>query len=308
MNIVIPDHIELDAAGRQKLEQLSNIKIYDDILNDPKIITKRIADAEIITANFIDLTAEIIKKSPKLKYIISPAVGHEWIDVTTATKFGVKVLNCPGFNSQAVAEHAIGLMFAVKRHLVAAHWSLLQGEFYPRQFDGSEVQGKLLVTVGYGHIGQKVIQMAKGLGMKVAWINSKTTSQEFDKLLCQADVLVLCLSLNSKTTGIIDKRRLGLLKNNAVLINIARGLLVDQEALFEALKSKKIAGAGLDTFPHDANITRAGEEILRFVRLPNVVATPHIAYRTAQSFARLSQVLIANIKSCLTNKPQNLVN
>ncbi len=308
MKVVITDHLDLDPQGRQKLEQIPGIKIYDDTINDPQVILERIKEAKIITANFVDITSEIIAKSPKLKYVISPAVGCEWINVEAATKQGIKVLNCPEFNSQAVAEHAIGLSFAVKRRLVQAHLSLLQGDFKPREFTGTEIQDKLLVTVGHGHIGKKVVKMAKGLGMKTDWIETQTDSQKFDNLVAQADILVLCLPLNKATTGIIDQRRLGLMKKSAILINVARGLLVDQEALYKALKDHLIAGAGIDVFPHDSNLTKAREDILRFARLPNVTATPHIAYRTEETFARLSKILIANIESCLRNEPQNVVN
>lgn len=308
MKIVIPDHIELDPTDREKLQKIPNITIYDDTINRTQVIIDRIKEAEIATANFIDLTKEIIQRAIKLRYLISPAAGYDWIDVKTATAQGIKVLNCPTFNSQAVAEHALALMLAVKRKLIQAHKSILEGKFTSQLFKGTEAKGKLLVTIGYGHIGKRVIAMADGIGMNTAFINTKTDTDEFDRLIANADVLVLCLPLNDTTRGIMDKRRIGLMKKTAIVINVARGLVIDQGALYEALKTNKIAGAGIDTFAKDETITKAREDILNFTKLPNVVATPHMAYNTFEAAQRLGKELIADIKSCLTGEPINVVN
>jgi D-3-phosphoglycerate dehydrogenase len=289
------------------LEKIPNIKIYDDCVNDPNIIIERIKDTEIVTANFIDLTSEIIKASPKLRYIISPAKGYDWIDVKTASERDVKVLNCPTYNAQAVAEHAIGLMFAVQRKIVNAHNAILDGK-YPRDIVGTEISGKTLVTIGHGQIGKRIIKMSEGLGMKTLYVDSTTCPEEIDKLISQADVLVLCLPLNEKTKGIVDERRISLLKTSAVVINVARGLVVDSENLYKCLKENKIAGAGIDVFPKDETITQASEDIINFAKLPNVVATSHIAFNTKEAADRLGVELIEDIESCIKGKPINIVN
>ena len=126
--------------------------------------------------------------------------------------------------------------------------------FQPNQFIGTEVKGKLLVTVGYGKVGKKIIEMAKGLGMETKYSDVETTPEELDTLISEADVLVLSLSLNSQTKGLIDIRRLSLMKKDSIIINISRGLVVEQEALYEMLKNGKIAGAGLDVFVVITNI------------------------------------------------------
>jgi D-3-phosphoglycerate dehydrogenase len=308
MKIVITDFINIAPEDREKLEKFPDITIYDDTINDPKILSERLRDAEIATANFIDLTGDIITSAPKLKYIISPAKGYDWIDVKKATEKGIKVLNCPTFNSQAVAEHAIGLMFAVERKIVQAHNSILKGEFKPQQFLGTELKGKLLVTIGYGNVGKRVVEMAKGLGMNTKFANTKSSAEELDKIISEADVVVLCLPLNDNTKGLIDKRRISLMKKTSILINVARGLLVDQDALYEVLKSGRIAGAGIDTFAKDETITEAREDIMNFTKLPNVVATPHTAYNTVEAANRLGKELIADIDSCIKRGPINVVN
>jgi len=308
MKIVIPDKINLDKTSRLKLESIPYIMIYDDVVNDPKTIIERIKDAEIVTANYIDLTDEIIKSSPNLKYIISPAVGYDWIDSKAASERGIKILNCPTFNTQAVAEHALALMFAVSRQIVKANNSIIDGKFDSMAYTGNEVSSKTLVCLGNGNIGSKILRMASGLGMLTDYIDSKTSPNDFDTKLQKADVLVLSIPLNEKTKEIINRSKLSLLKPNVILVNVARGLVIEQDALYEALANNKIAGAGIDTFPDDQTLKETNEQIMKFAKLPNVVATPHMAFNTLEATNRLGEELLKDINSCLNNNPQNVVN
>lgn len=308
MNIVIPDKIELSYASRKQLESIPGIKIFDDIKNDPKTIIDRIIDAQIVTANYIDLTAEIIQRADKLKYIISPAVGYDWIDKDEARNRGIKILNCPTFNTQAVAEHAIALIFSVYRQIVRAHNSIIKGDFDPMAYTGTEVAGKRLVTIGNGNIGSKVQKMAKGLGMEVDYIDSKTAQVEFDSKISMADIIVVAIPLNDSTRGLVNRQKFSLLKPSSIVINVARGLVVEQDVFYEALVSGRIAGAGIDTFPNDQTISKAGDEITRFAKLTNAVCTPHLAFNTKEATERLGNELIANINSCLNDQPINIVN
>jgi len=307
MKIVIPDKIELDSSSRKKLESFEDIQIFDDIVNKPEVIIERIKEAEVVTANYIDLTAEVIKNAPKLKYIISPAVGYDWIDSRVATERGIKILNCPTYNTRAVAEHAIALMFAVSRQLVQANYSILNGKFDSMAYTGVEVGGKTLVCVGNGNIGSKIQLMARGLGMTTDFIDTKTSVQEFDAKISKADYLVVSVPLNEKTEGLISKEKLSLLKSSCIIVNVGRGLIVDQDALYEALSRNSIAGAGIDTFPNDQTMKETNDQIMRFAKLPNVVSTPHMAFNTKESTERLGRELIADIESCLRGQPVNTV-
>lgn len=308
MKIVIPDKIDLDSESTKKLESMMDIVIYNDVVNDPKIIIERIKDAEVVTANYIDITKEVIEASPNLKFIISPAVGYDWIDSETATEKGIKILNCPTFNTQAVAEHAIALMFAVKRKILNVNRSILNGKYDSAEFRGSEVGGKTLVCIGNGNIGSKVQVMAKGLGMNTDYIDTKTSSDEFNNKIAKADVLVLSIPLNDKTRGLINTEKLGLLKPTSIIINVARGLVVDQDSLYKVLFENKIAGAGIDVFPEDETLKETNEDIMKFAKLPNVVATPHIAFNTQEATDRLGKEFIADIESCIAGAPINVVN
>lgn len=308
MKIVIPDKIELDSSSRKKLESFADIQIFDDVANKPEVIIDRIKDSEIVTANYIDLTAEVINNAPKLKYIISPAVGYDWIDSKVATEKGIKILNCPTYNTRAVAEHAIALMFAASRKLVQANNSILDGKFDSMAYTGVEVGGKTLICIGNGNIGSKIQTMANGLGMTTDYIDTKTSVQEFDAKISKADILVISVPLNAKTENLINKEKLSLLKSSCIVINVARGLVVEQDALYEVLLNNKIAGAGIDTFPNDQTIKEANDLIMKFAKLPNVIATPHMAFNTKESAERLGQELIADIESCLEGQPINTVN
>lgn len=184
----------------------------------------------------------------------------------------------------------------------------MAGEYSAKKFVGTEVSGKRLVTVGYGNIGKRIIELAKGLGMEAGYINTKTSDKEFDNLISQADVVVLCLPLNEHTKGIINQQKLSLMKSSVILINVARGLIVDQKAFYQALKENKIAGAGIDTFPKDETLKTTPEEIMKFAKLPNVVATPHIGFNTQEALNRLGPEIIRDIQSCIDGNPINVVN
>jgi D-3-phosphoglycerate dehydrogenase len=306
MKIVFPDRIDLDATSRQKFESMG-VQMYDDTPSDGDVIIDRIKDAEIITANFIDITGKAIDAAPNLKYVISPAVGHDWIDAKYAASKGIKVLNCPTQNAEAVAEHALALMLAVAHRIVEADADLGQGNWNQQEFLGVELSHKKLGLVGYGKVGKLIEQKVSGLDMQVSYVNSNSTSDEVDNLLRESDVVCLCLSLNETSRNMIDERRLRLLKKSAILVNVARGALVDQVALLDLLKSKAIRGAGLDVFRDEQFTNVAPEAIVEIAKLPNVVATPHMAYNTEETMQRLGQELLENIESCLNGNLVNVV-
>jgi lactate dehydrogenase-like 2-hydroxyacid dehydrogenase len=306
MKIVFPDRIDLDDASEQAFKSMG-VQMHDDTPSDEATIIERVRDAEIITANFIDITKDIIDATPSLQYIISPAVGYEWIDYAHAASKGIKVLNCPTQNAEAVAEHAVALMLAVAHRLTEAQFDLQQGNWSQQQLMGVELSHKKLGLVGYGKIGKLIEKKVAGLDMQVQYVNSSSSSDEIDALLQQSDIVCLCLSLNESSKGIIDKRRLGLLKKEAILVNVARGALVDQEALLDLLKNRSIRGAGLDVFLNESFTGNAPDSIVEIAKLSNVVATPHLAYNTEETMQRLGEELLANIESCLEDKPINIV-
>jgi len=309
MKIVIPDPIW--GIPEKYWDQLRGLgaDVYKELPTDQAETARRIKDAEIITVNYLDGNRQLIDAAPHLKYIVSPAVGYEWIDIGYATSKGIKVLNCPTFVPLSVAEHALALLFALARRLPEARADLEKGIWLSNKYTGMEVAGKTLGLVGYGNVGHHLERMVKGLGMKVIWVNSKSTAVEIDDLLRASDVVCLCLPLNKSTHHMIDKRRLGLLKKTAYLLNVARGAIVDQAALLEALQGQDFAGAGLDVFEGEPDAEgEISDQIRALVGLPNVVATPHSAFNTPETLDRKGAEILSDIQSCLAGRPQNMLN
>ena len=284
-------------------------KVYYDTPKSQSEAAERIKDAEIITINYFDGDKELIDAAPNLKYIIAPAVGYDWIDTAHAASKGIKVLNCPTFVPLPVAEHAMALLLTLAKRLPEAHADMKQGTWAPNDYVSFELSGKKMGLIGYGNIGKHIEKMATGFGMTFGYVNSTSTSDELDDLLKTSDVVCLCLPLNEKTRSMIDRRRLGLLKKSTFLINVARGAIIDQAALLEALQNKAFAGAGLDVFDGEPGAGGPmSDQIRELVALPNVVATPHSAFNTQESLDRKGAEIMADIKSCVNGRPINVVN
>jgi phosphoglycerate dehydrogenase-like enzyme len=305
MKIVVPEYIDIPGHSTARMERLG-AAIYTD-KPDQKLFAERVGGAEIIICRRT-LGKTEIDMMPRLRFIIVPAVGWEGIDLRHATTKGVRVLNCPTHNSIAVAEHAIALLFAVKRKIVEAAVTLRKGSWDHRALKGTETHGKKLGLIGYGRIGKQVAVMAKGLGMDGAYVNTASGPADVDNLVKASDVVCLCLPLNDSTRHLMDKRRLGLLQPHAVLINVGRGATIDQKALLQILAEKRIAGAGLDVFENEPLTGKPTREIIALANLPNVVATSHLAYKTEETAQRLGKELLGNLQSCLANKPINVIN
>lgn len=305
MKIVLPDKINISDDYKDKIRKLG-AEVFDD-LPDNNELKKRIANAEIITASYVDITPDVIDAAPNLKYIVVPAVGYEWVDTKYAATKGITTLNCPTFNSQAVAEHAMTLLMAVNRNLITGIDELRAGKWSPQDLVGYELADKKLGLIGYGNVGKRIEKIATALGMKVSYINSKSTTDEIDVLVSGSDFVIICAPLNDGTRNLLDERRLNLLKQSAVLVNVGRGAVVNQNALIELLKNKKIRGAGLDVFDGEPLTGVPSDTIVELAKLPNVVATPHTAYNTEEINDKQGAEILANLQSCIDSEPLNVV-
>jgi len=308
MKVVLTDKIYLTSSQRSNLLKMANAVIYDDVPSSEEEIIKRIKDADIVTANWININKKIINNSPKLKYVVVPAVGYEWVDIKTASERKIKVSNCPAHSGTTVAEFTIALLFAVTKRIVEANDDLQKQIWKPLYYTGTELNGKKIGIIGYGNIGRNVARLAQGLGMEIMYANSTSSDEELDNIIRNVDFLSLNLPLTDKTRNLIDKRRLNLLKSSAYIINTARGAIVDQKALMEMLKYNKIAGAALDVYDNEPLTGKPSHDIVELAMLKNVVATPHIAFNTQEASVRLGDELINNIKNYLEGKLTNLVN
>jgi phosphoglycerate dehydrogenase-like enzyme len=304
MKIVLPDKINISDDYKDKIRQLG-AEVFDD-LPDENELKRRISEAEIITASYVDITSNVIDAAPNLKYIVVPAVGYEWVDTEYAASKGITTLNCPTFNSQAVAEHAIALLMAVNRNLITGSDELRAGK-WSQKLVGYELADKKLGLIGFGNVGTRIERIATGLGMNISYVNSKSSPDQVDALVSTSDFVIICAPLNDNTRNLVDERRLKLLKQTAVLVNVGRGAIVDQTVLIELLKNKKIRGAGLDVFDGEPLTGVPSDTIVELAKLPNVIATPHVAYNTEEINDKQGAEILANLQSCIAGKPVNVV-
>ena len=265
------------------------------------------ADALIVRSG-VKATKELIELGKKLKIIARAGAGYDNIDVETASKNGIIVLTAPTGNSNGVAELTIGLMLSLIRFIPKADSTMKQGKWEKNALEGTELEGKTLGLVGLGKIGTKVAKICAAMGMNIlVLVKNKNKARKLDfqcefvetleEMLPKVDFLSLHVPLNSETKGLIGKTKLLKMKPNAVLINTSRGDVVDEQALYEILKEKKIAGAAIDVYSEEP----ASKEKFPFISLENVIALPHLGASTKESQARTSRMICSNIMEALKN-------
>jgi D-3-phosphoglycerate dehydrogenase / 2-oxoglutarate reductase len=268
-------------------------------------VPSELADADaLIIRSATKATAALLEKASKLRVIGRAGVGVDNVDVEVATKRGVLVMNTPGGNAVSVAEHTIALMLGLARAVPQANASIQAGRWEKSAFSGTEMRGKTLGLVGLGRVGTEVARRARGLEMKVVAYDPFVTPAAarevevellpLDEVLRQSDVVSLHTSLSGSTEKMIDAAAITKMKKGARLINCARGELIDEAALAEALKSGQLAGAAVDTFATEPPKNSP------LVGLPNLIATPHIAGSTAEAQEEVGTAIALQVRDYLT--------
>ena len=270
-------------------------------------LAERIGDYDaIVIRSGTQLTAELIERAERLKVIGRAGVGVDNVDVDAATRRGIVVANAPESTVVSAAEHAIGLLVALARHIPQAHAALKQGRGERSAHGGIELEGTTLGVLGCGRIGQQVARRALGLGMRVVAYDPFVTKDRFrelgaeraesaDDVLAVAEFLTLHLPLTPETTGMLDAEAIGRMPDRARLVNAARGELVDEGALVDALRSGKLAGAALDVFSAEPY---AGP----LLELENVVVTPHLAASTEEAQDRAGVIVAEQVAAALAGE------
>lgn len=288
------------------------------------VSAEKAKDAEIISGFVSDaVSKEIINVFPNLKLISTRSTGYDHIDCAYAKSKGIAVVNVPGYGAHTVAEFAFGLLLAVARRIVQANNKVRGGDFnYDDSMDGFELCGKTLGVVGTGKIGRNVIKIAKGFGMNIvacdlhpdeSFANQEGFQyKELDDVLRESDVVTLHAPATKDDLHLLNREKIGLMKTGAVLINTARGSLVDGEALYDALASGALGGAGLDVLENEADLKQHGIQKIsdinrKLFTMPNVVITPHIGFYTREAVANIWKTTVSNIKAFIAGKPENLV-
>ncbi len=258
--------------------------------------------------------ADVIAAGKKLKVIGRTGIGVDNIDIAAATKQGVVVMNTPGSNSVATAEQTMALMLAVTRYTVPAHNSLAAGEWNRAQFAGTELFGKVLGIVGLGRIGRLVAERAKAFGMTVLAHDPFVKAEEgaksgvslvdLDRVFSQADYLTLHTAVTPQTTKMINCPTIKKMKKGVIIINVARGKLIDEAALAEALRDGHVKAAALDVYTSEPP---AADNPL--IGLPNVLHTPHLGASTAEAQRNVSTQIVSQVLDCLRGvETRNAVN
>lgn len=332
MKITIFEAEEWERRACQRLRPAHVVSCTAEALDAGSAETH--GDAEIVST-FVNsrLRSDVLAKFPDLKLIATRSTGYDHIDRDWCAAHGVTIVNVPDYGDATVAEHAFALLLAVARNLIEAVERTRRGSFSQSGLRGFELRGKMLGVVGTGRIGLKVIEIAGGFGMNVlahdlhpdadAAARLKFRYDDLDAVLRAADVLTLHVPVTPTTAGLIGNREFALMQPGAVLINTARGNIVDVPALVRALADGRLRAAGLDVLPqeplireeaqifrgawsegHDLKALVANHVLLRF---PNVIVTPHIAYNTESAVHRIIDTTLANIEAYTRGQPQNVI-
>ena len=251
---------------------------------------------------------ETLDLFPNLRVVANYGVGYDSIDAAACAARGVALTNTPAVLTAATADLAFALLLAVRRRLVVGDRAVREGRWRggwaDQDFLGRDVSGSTLGIVGFGRIGRAVADRAAAFGMRVLHHSRRHEREgwrELDELLAEADAVTLHVPLTDETRGLLDDRRLALLRDGACLVNTARGQIVDEDALVRELVSGRIE-AGLDVFAHEPEVPR------ELLGLPNVVVTPHVGSATAETREAMTRVLVDNLLAAARGEtPPNLV-
>ncbi len=276
----------------------------------------RLKDATIAITNKVQLSREMLVQLPKLKMVAVAATGTNNVDLECCKERGIVVSNIRNYSVHTVPEHVFMMMLALRRNLIAFRADVQNGEWQrAEQFclfthPVQDLYGSTLGIMGNGAIGKSVAQIAAAFGMKALLAEHKGASgvrpgyTAFDKVLSESDVITLHLPLNDQTRHLISTAEFARMKTDAILINTARGGLVDEAALLEALRTKRIGGAGFDVLVKEP--PRDGNPLLD-LNLPNFILTPHNAWSGRAAMQTLADQLIDNIEAFVAGTPQNRV-
>lgn len=314
MKIVILDGHALNPGDLSWvfLEQFGSVTYYDRTAGE-NLTIQRIGDADIIILNKTPITETILAACPNLKLICILATGYNVVDCAAAAKRGIPVCNVPGYGTASVAQFTFGLLLELCHQIGVHNASVHNGEwtacpdFCYWKTPQMELAGKTLGIIGYGSIGRAVGKIAEAFGMKVlAYSRTKrpnTSYVDLDTLLAESDVITLHCPLFPETKHIIDEAAIAKMKDGAILLNTARGPLIDEAAVADALRSGKLKGAAMDVV--DSEPIPADSPLLQ---APNCIITPHIAWAPIEARQRILDITADSIKGFLSGNPINVVN
>ncbi len=302
------------------LLELADFEIYDRTSFSPDevdLIAERAKDAEIIIINKTPITAEVIDQLPDLKYIGVLATGYNVVDIEAAKRRNITVTNIPSYGTETVAQATIALLLEICNHVGSHHEAVERGQ-WENNSDWCfwnhpiiELSGKTMGIIGYGQIGQATARIAQALGMKIVAYNrtpKKVIETEtvryasLDELYNQADVISLHCPLTEENEGFINQSAMNKMKDGVIIINTARGPLVNEENLADALNQGKVGAAGIDVVSKEPIVSDNP-----LLTAKNCFITPHISWASLEARQRLLDIAVGNLKGYLRGEPVNVV-
>lgn len=299
---------ELDEA-KQEFEKLGHQYIYyTDIPKGEDELIARMKDADIVNISNIKLTVRVIESCPNLKYLNVAFTGVDHVDLECCKRHGIKVSNAAGYSTEAVSELAVGLAVALMRNFAQMD-SNTRKLGNRNNFLGTELCGKIVGIVGTGAIGLATARIFKAFGCKIIAYSRTQKNVEgisyttLDELFAKADIISLHIPANAQTKGLISKDLLAKMKDTAIIINTARGPVMDNAALAELLKAGKIAGAGIDVYETEPPLP----ENHPLLSAPNTILLPHVGYASKEAMQKRFVIVKSNLHSYLEGRQENVI-
>ncbi|PQJ73385.1 glycerate dehydrogenase [Polaribacter butkevichii] len=320
MNLVVLDGYTLNPGDLSwdGLKQFGDLKVYDRTTFKTETIIKNIGNATVVFTNKTPLTKSILEKIPTIKYIGVLATGYNVVDVEYAKEHGITVTNIPAYSTRSVAQFTMGLLLEMCHNIGNHNAAVQNGEWLTSPdftFSKSpliELVGKTIGIIGFGEIGQATAKLAAAFGLNIL-VHSRTKYPELETETCQyvsldtlfkkADIISLHCPLTESTSGIINKATIDKMKDGVLIINTARGGLIIEKDLRDALNSGKVASAAVDVISTEPML--ANNPLLN---AKNCIITPHIAWAPKEARTRLMQTAVNNLDAFINGNPINVIN
>ncbi len=314
---------------RSKFENTLELSFSSDILNKDNAATVKDAEALVVFVNS-KVDKETLDQIPNLKFIATMSTGFDHIDIEECKKRNIVVSTVPTYGENTVAEHAFALIFAISRRLIESHHRVKEGNFSPVGLTGFDLFGRTLGVIGVGNIGVHAIRIAKGIGMDVVAYKRTPDPKlatdlgfrfvSMDELFAQSDIITIHVPYTPETNHLLNADAFAKMKDGVIIINTARGAIVDTDALAKAIESGKVGAAGLDVLEGEGMI-REEHELLHkdmndadmktviedhiLLNNPKVIITPHNAFNSTEALQRILNTTSDNILGFLAGTPKN---
>lgn len=296
------------ADAKEAIGDRAELVFYPDRVTDVPTLIERSKDADIVVLSNFKYPREVIEACPRLKMICVAFTGIDHVDAACCKERGIMICNCAGYSTSAVADLVFGMLISLARNIIPCN-DVVRKDGTKDGLVGFELEGKVFGVVGTGAIGLRVASIAQAFGCKVyAYSRTKKdvpgiTYLPLNELMAACDIVSLHVPSTPETKALINADNLALMKPGAILINTARGPVVDSEALAAALTEGRLAGACIDVFEDEPPLDPSHP----LLNAPNVIATPHVAFATKQAFEKRAVIVFENIRCYLDGHPQNIM-